>query len=151
MSRISHLLVHRCAIKRLNQTNVDGQPTYDWVIVKTNVKCRLNLQAGDPNWTPEAGRQPDRNGLVFMDLPKIAKPGDRLEMIKGPSGTYELASAPDGPLIISRRSPGFAILGRSMKTRPLRSGWRPASGVQFGSPACRLRRHFTFVLTITQS
>lgn len=76
------LLSHRGVLKRLVETDVDGAPVYDWVSVKTGVRCFVDLsfmrRGKDPGWSPEAGRVADRTGVLFCkpDLP--IKPGDRI-------------------------------------------------------------------------
>ncbi len=101
MSRISHWLKHKAVVKRLTSTNVDGAPVYDWMPVNSNLKCKLDLAfvrlGKDPTWSPQAGRQPDRNGVLFCEAGEDLRPGDRITMLTGPSGTFELDGVPDEP------------------------------------------------------
>jgi hypothetical protein len=84
----------------MNETDVDGAPTYDWVAIKTNVRCFLDLSyqrpGKDPGWTPEAGRPADRSGVLFLQDGEPLKPGDRVVITRGePKGTFEALGALD--------------------------------------------------------
>lgn len=94
------LLRQRCTIKRLNQTDVDGAPAYNWTTVKENVRCFVDLSyqrpGKDPGWSPEAGRPADRAGVLFMLPTEPLKPGDRIVVTRGePRGTFEVLGALD--------------------------------------------------------
>ena len=94
-----HLLKMRCTILRMQETNINGAPAYDWVEVKTKVRCFLDLSfqrpGKDPGWTPEAGRPADRSGVWFGNDEPL-KPGDRVVITSGsPSGTFEVLGAID--------------------------------------------------------
>jgi len=93
------LLAHRCTIKRQQEVIKNGMPIYVWATVATDVKCFLDLNfirnGKDPVWTPEAGRPADRSGVgFFLGTAKI-KNADRVEMTRGPSGTFSLEMAVD--------------------------------------------------------
>jgi hypothetical protein len=93
------LLKHRCNVKRLETTFVKGVAQTTWVTKTSNVKCFLDLnfirKGKDPMWTPEAGRISDRSGVLFLAANANLVPGDRIEMVKGPSGTFTLEGALD--------------------------------------------------------
>lgn len=86
------LLTHRATLMTTETTVVDGVQSYVWVPVKSNVRCRLDLQyirsGKDPQWTPEAGRPVDRAGVAFFESGEPVKVGQRLVITKGPIGTY---------------------------------------------------------------
>lgn len=97
------LMAHRCTIKRLNQTDVDGAPVYTWTVIKVGVKCYLDLtylrRGKDPSWSPEAGRATDRTGVFFCGPKEPLKPGDRVEVRVRTSneklGTFLIEGAAD--------------------------------------------------------
>lgn len=92
------LLKHRCTVKRLTLTQVDGLSQQVWTTVQANVRCFIDLtfvRAGkDPIWTPEAGRPSDRVGVLFLAL-RSARSGDRVEITRGPKGTFAIEGAVD--------------------------------------------------------
>lgn len=96
------LLKHRCIILRLVETAQDGSPVFEWQPITqadgtTQVRCFLDLnfirRGKDPIWTPEAGRPSDRSGVLFITTP--VKSGDRIQMVKGPAGMFEIQGAVD--------------------------------------------------------
>lgn len=95
----SGMLAHRCRIKELQSTFVDGVATSEWKVIKTNVRCFLDLnflrKGKDPMWTPEAGRPSDRSGVLFVEAGSGLKAAHRVEMTKGPSGTFTVEGAID--------------------------------------------------------
>lgn len=95
------LMTHRAELKRLSESDVDGAPSYQWHVVKKNIRCYLDLtylRAGkDPVWTPEAGRATDRTG-VFFCLPDAGiVPGDRVVVFFKNTvlGTFQIDGAFD--------------------------------------------------------
>lgn len=93
------LLRHRCTVKRLEETFINGIPSQQWVVVATNVRCFLDLNfvrlGKDPTWTAEAGRPSDRTGVGFFLGNAPIRNGDHIEMTKGPSGSFSLEAAID--------------------------------------------------------
>lgn len=90
------LLGHRVTIYRLTQGDVDGQTSYTWDIVATNVPAFVDtsfIRIGkDPTWTEEAGRSPDRSGVAFFKYAANVNPGDRVQVTRGPAGQFEIIS-----------------------------------------------------------
>jgi hypothetical protein len=68
-------------------------------VAATSERCFLDLgfirQGKDPQWTPEAGRASDRSGVLFLGPTTAMRPGDRIRMTKGPSGTFQVEGAYD--------------------------------------------------------
>lgn len=96
------MLTHRGTLKRLTETTTDGVPTgIQWSTVKENVHCKIDTtfsrRGKDPMWTPEAGRKVDRMGVGFFYADEDVRPGDRIIMTHGPTGTFELDGAWDTP------------------------------------------------------
>lgn len=93
------MLRHRCNVLELGETVTDGMPTFGWTIVAENVRCFLDLnfirQGKDPIWTPEAGRAEDRSGVLFIAPKAPIKTGNRVAMLRGPSGVFEIQGAID--------------------------------------------------------
>lgn len=93
------LLAHRCTLMEQKTSFVNGIPTSQYVAVKTNVKCFLDLnfirKGKDPMWTPEAGRPADRSGVLFLAGNAPAKSGMRVKMTRGPEGTFLIEGALD--------------------------------------------------------
>lgn len=92
------LLVHRVTVKRLTETEVDGASTYDWHNVEVNERCRVDLNfqrhGKDPmQWTPEAGRATDKTGVAFFLPTANIRPGDRIVVTLGPTGTFLVEGA----------------------------------------------------------
>jgi len=93
------LLVHRVDVKRPDIGEVDGTDTLTWPTVASKVPCKLDLQyirpGVDPQWTPEAGRATDRTGVAFFLAGANVKAGDRLLVVKGPTGVFLCEGAVD--------------------------------------------------------
>lgn len=90
-------------IKRNQIQRVNGQaqltPVYQPAPLNY-VRCRLDLlfmRTGKDAPAPqEAGRAPDRIGVLFYDPSIPIKAGDIIEMISGPvTGSFEIPSIPD--------------------------------------------------------
>jgi hypothetical protein len=99
--RIARRLKHRAAVLRLQSTVSDGAPSYDWTTVIPNLQCLLDLaymrRGKDQAWVQEAGRAPDRNGVLFVEPGTGIRSGDRIR-ITSPAdmvGTYVLDGAID--------------------------------------------------------
>lgn len=64
-----------------------------------NVKCFLdlfNIRPGkDPVWTPDSQTAQNRKGTFFLAKTSVALPGNRIQMLVGPTGTFEIKSAVD--------------------------------------------------------
>lgn len=88
------LLDHRVTILRYSTQIVDGVEQYVPRTIATGVRCRLDLQfirsGRDPQWTPEAGRVEDRTGVAFFLSDANVKPGDRIQVTRGPAGTFQV-------------------------------------------------------------
>ena len=93
------MLKHRCTILRQDVDLTSGSPVYDWVEVKTGVRCFLDLNfirsGKDAVWTPESGRGTERYGVGFFLGTEPLKPGDWIKMTRGPTGVFSLEAAVD--------------------------------------------------------
>lgn len=98
-----HLFISTGHIERLSRTMVNGAAQMTWSPVSDpqlqNIKCRLDLnflRPGKDAPAPyEAGKAPDRIGLMFCDILPI-RAGDRFVADSGPvMGTFEIHSNPD--------------------------------------------------------
>lgn len=95
----SGMLKHRMSILRLVETTVSGYSVTTWEIMSENKPCWVDLnfirQGKDAMWTPEAGRPADRSGVLFC-MPKVdIRSGDRIQVTRGPKGTFEIEGAID--------------------------------------------------------
>lgn len=105
------LLKHRCFLWEMRQGQVDGSPVHTWERVETPydlpLRCFLDLnfirKGKDPIWTPEAGRPADRSGVLFLAGDAPVRSGQRVEMVKGPEGTFSIEGAVDEAWKPSRR------------------------------------------------
>lgn len=97
----SALLRMRCNVKRLTETQVDGLVTQTWAIIAggSNVRCFLDLnyiRAGrDPVWTEDSKTAQNRSGILFLPPKILAQPGDRIQMVKGPTGVFKIENSVD--------------------------------------------------------
>lgn len=100
MRHLFNSVVH---IERLKRTMVNGGATTAWLPVDdpqlSAIKCRLDLtfvRPGKDQPLPfEAGKAPDRMGLMFCDIVPI-RAGDRIVADSGPVfGTFEIRATPD--------------------------------------------------------
>lgn len=93
------LMKHRCSILRQDVDLSSGSPIYDWVVVKANVPCFLDLNfvrnGKDQMWTREAGRPTERAGVAFFLGSAPLKNGDWIKVTRGPAGVFELGGAVD--------------------------------------------------------
>lgn len=90
-------------VERLVLTANNGVPAYTWVAQGAPldaVPCRLDLNFVRPGKDQlpalEAGRAPDRVGVLFCASEVALKAGDRVVTTKGPvTGTFEIRAIPD--------------------------------------------------------
>lgn len=102
---MEHLYVSTVEGSRLTVTSESGMPNYAYNIVESlaQVLCRLDIgflrQGKDQPMASEAGRAPDRVGVMYCNADVPWKPGDRLTCIDGPvQGTFEIRVIPDQAL-----------------------------------------------------
>ncbi len=94
-----HLFSSVVEVSRLSVSDGGGVPYYSFDPVG-QIKCRLDLNflrpGKDQPPAPEAGRAPDRVGVMFCDKGADIKPGDRISAVSGPiSGVFEIRVVPD--------------------------------------------------------
>ena len=100
---MQHLFSSAVKVQRSQLTVVDGQATMSWqdqLAPLAYVKCRLDLnfirQGKDALPAIEAGRAPDRVGVMFVAATVPLKAGDRIVTLSGPvSGTFDIRAIPD--------------------------------------------------------
>lgn len=96
---LRNLLRMRCDVQRVTDVQIDGLVKQSWSVVESNQRCFLDLnfiRAGkDPVWVPDSGTAQNRSGVLFIAPETQARPGDRIHMILGPTGTFEISSAMD--------------------------------------------------------
>lgn len=105
-----HLYNSRAEVLRLSGALVLGTPTLTWskisdtpdtvLGVEGELMCRLDLNfvrpGKDQPMPVEAGRAPDRIGVLFYSVTDALKAGDRVRMLAGPiTGTFEVRVIPD--------------------------------------------------------
>lgn len=100
-----HLYSSRVAVYRLDARSTDGQLAYDWVYTGEQVDCRLDLNFIRPGKDQppaiEAGKAPDRFGVMFCDALAPIKAGDHLACVPNVrgqlpiKGTFEIRAVPD--------------------------------------------------------
>lgn len=97
----SGLLKHRCRILELTDFQLEGVVSNDWTLVDDgdNIHCFLDLGfirlGRDPQWVPDSNTAQNRSGVLFLAPGAPAMPGNRIEIIKGPQGTFEIDSSMD--------------------------------------------------------
>ncbi len=93
------MLKHRGVIYRLQEAEVNGYSTMTWVAQTGTIACFLDLNflrpGKDPGWTPEAGRVEVRAGVMFTKARDGVRSGDRIKMVKGPTGVFQVDGAVD--------------------------------------------------------
>ncbi len=93
------LLRMRCRILELTQGQQDGVTFEKWETVSENERCFLDLgfiRAGkDPVWTPDTKTAQNRSGVLFLARKTLAIPGSRVQITKGPPGTFLIDSSID--------------------------------------------------------
>jgi hypothetical protein len=96
---LNSMLAHRCTIIRTVESNEDGALIYQWQPIATNVRLFLDLNfvrmGKDSLWVEAAGRPKDRSGVAFFQGTAPIKSGDRIEMTRGPEGTFSIEGALD--------------------------------------------------------
>lgn len=102
---MDHLYSSTVAVYRLVLSSEDGAVEYAWSPVSSlqRVPCRLDLnflRPGKDLPSPvEAGRAPDRIGVMFCRSTVGLKPGDHIRAVKGPVvGTFAIKAMPDQAL-----------------------------------------------------
>lgn len=106
----SQMLSQRCNIVRLTESQVDGLVSHTWQPINTDpVRCFLDLNfirlGKDPTWTPDTGTAQNRAGVLFLPTKFIAQPGDRIQMLLGPSGTFKIERFVDEAWTPKRKKP----------------------------------------------
>lgn len=95
------LLKMRCRILEFTQSQQDGMTYQSWTPIfgGDKVHCFLDLgfiRAGkDPVWTPDTNTAQNRSGVLFLPPNCKANPGNRIQMLRGPGGTFEITSSLD--------------------------------------------------------
>jgi hypothetical protein len=97
---MQHLYNSVVKVTRLHTVASHGIPSYNYTEVKAALKCRLDIgflrQGKDQPMAAEAGRAPDRVGVMYCDVTEPLKPGDRVTAVTGPIlGTFEIKVIPD--------------------------------------------------------
>lgn len=110
-----HLFNSAVRVERLELVVNDGTPTMDWVQATDDdpalndvlqyLKCRLDMnfirQGKDILPAPEAGKAPDRIGVMFCAAYSPIRAGDRIIAIENEQGkipvkgTFEIRAIPD--------------------------------------------------------
>jgi len=96
-----NLLKMRCRILESTQSQQDGMTYNSWtpILDGDSVRCFLDLgfiRAGkDPVWTPDTKTAQNRSGVLFLPPNSEAVPGNRVQMVHGPTGTFEIKSSLD--------------------------------------------------------
>lgn len=93
------LLKMRCSVSRLSEVQFDGAVSVTWTVVADNQRCFIDLNyirsGKDPVWTPDSGTAQNRSGVLFLPSYADVEPGDRVTMLRGPQGTFEIKSSLD--------------------------------------------------------
>lgn len=99
---MQHLYASRVEVLRLSVSDGGGYPVYQYEVVSgmESVPCRLDLNflrpGKDQPSTPEAGRPPDRIGVMFCAATTPMRSGDRIRAVSGPvEGVFEIRVMPD--------------------------------------------------------
>lgn len=100
---MDHLYSSRVKVQRTQMQVDNGRPVISWVDqtgVLASVACRLDLNFVRPGKdvlpAVEAGRAPDRIGVMFCAASVPLKAGDRIVAISGPvEGTFDVRVIPD--------------------------------------------------------
>jgi hypothetical protein len=88
---IRGVLRHRAIVKRPSTTIVDGESVIIWAAVTTDLPCLLDVGTAsmpEPTYTAEQQRTLDRSGTLFTLPTSDVKPGDRVVLTRGQSGTF---------------------------------------------------------------
>lgn len=99
---MDHLYSSRVEVLRLSMFDGGGYPVYRYTVVEgmESLPCRLDLNfvrpGKDQPMPAEAGRTPDRVGLMFCSTDSGIRSGDRLRAVSGPvEGMFEIRVVPD--------------------------------------------------------
>lgn len=105
---LTHLLNSRVAVERLQLSTSNGRAQMMWVpqgAPLNYVRCRLDLSflrpGKDVPMAVEAGKAPDRIGVLFCETADGLKAGDRLRSVPNDvglipvPGTFEIRTIPD--------------------------------------------------------
>jgi hypothetical protein len=98
------VLRHRCTIRRAGKITLNGSPINSWETIESDVPCLLDAYAGQSEPTYSSGERTDfndRSGRLLAAPGVDVRPGDRLVMTRGASGTFTVS--PD-PAVISTLS-----------------------------------------------
>jgi len=97
---MQHLFSSTVSVSRLSVTDGGGVPLYSFDVVNPSLRCRLDLNflrpGKDQPAAPEAGRAPDRVGVMFCAVDADLRAGDRVKAVAGPvDGVFEIRVVPD--------------------------------------------------------
>lgn len=88
---IRSVLRHRATVRRGTTAVVSGQSVTTWHTVAYDVPCLLDVgtrSLPEPSYTAEQQRTLDRSGTLFALPAADVKPGDRVVLTRGASGTF---------------------------------------------------------------
>lgn len=97
---MQHLFSSTVSVSRLSVSDGGGVPLYSFDVVNPSLRCRLDLNflrpGKDQPPAPEAGRAPDRVGVLFCSAAADLRAGDRVKAVGGPvDGVFEIRVVPD--------------------------------------------------------
>lgn len=105
---LTHLLNSRVAVERLQLSTSNGRAQMMWIpqpAPLNYVRCRLDLNflrpGKDVPMAVEAGKAPDRIGVMFCEIADGIKAGDRIRAVPNDiglipvPGTFEIRVIPD--------------------------------------------------------
>lgn len=94
----NNLLKMKCNVLMFGTSQIDGFTQQAW-LTRESTRCFLDLNfirsGKDPVWTPDSGTAQNRSGVLFLPKNSTARPGDRIRMTKGPSGTFVITGVID--------------------------------------------------------
>lgn len=130
---MEHLYSSTVKVQRTQMTVDNGQAIMGWVdqpAPLNAVKCRLDLNFIRPGKdvlpAVNAGRAPDRIGVMFVSASVPLKAGDRIVTLSGPvTGTFDIRVIPD---IALDYAGGHHIEVQVLETNQLLDGVFPGSG-----------------------
>jgi hypothetical protein len=100
---MEHLFSSVVRTEHMVESMSDGVPSWDWVPygdARNAIRCRLDLNfirpGKDAPPAQEAGRAPDRIGVMFCGSTAGIRAGDRIVTVSGPVvGTFDIKAIPD--------------------------------------------------------
>jgi hypothetical protein len=101
---IRNILRHRAQVKRASTTVVSGMPTTTWNTILSDLPCLLDAGTQgqpEPQYTATQQTTLDRSGLLFALPTADLKPGDRVVLTRGQSGTFVIKPAPSNVSTLS--------------------------------------------------